>query len=111
MDEGNPRDVAAWLVAELRPTPGRLGDSLRAIGNFRETDLGGIMPGQHATVYVMAQPSLPLRGEVESMGWGVATDVSATFGGKNRRMSKAPSTGCGSRHASRCGSSMRHPTI
>ena len=52
-----------------------------AIGNFRETDLGGIMPGQHATVYVMAQPSLPLRGEVESLGWGVASDVSATFGG------------------------------
>ncbi len=52
-----------------------------AIGNFRETDLGGVMPGQHATVYVMAQPSLPLRGEVESLGWGVASDVSATFGG------------------------------
>ena len=52
-----------------------------AIGNFRETDLAGIRPGQHATVYVMAQPSLPLRGEVESLGWGVASNVSATFGG------------------------------
>jgi membrane fusion protein, multidrug efflux system len=52
-----------------------------AIGNFRETDLAGISPGQHATVYVMAQPSLPLRGEVESLGWGVASSVSATFGG------------------------------
>ena len=52
-----------------------------AIGNFRETDLAGIKPGQRATVYVMAQPSLPLRGEVESLGWGVASDVSATFGG------------------------------
>jgi multidrug efflux system membrane fusion protein len=52
-----------------------------AIGNFRETDLGGIAPGQRATVYVMAQPSLPLRGKVESLGWGVASDVSATFGG------------------------------
>ena len=31
MDEGNPRDLAAWLVAELRPTPGRLGDSLRIV--------------------------------------------------------------------------------
>ena len=29
----------------------------------------------------MAQPSLPLRGEVESLGWGVASNVSATFGG------------------------------
>jgi len=52
-----------------------------AIGNFREGDLAGIQPGQHATVYVMAEPSRPLRGEVESLGWGVASDVSATFGG------------------------------
>jgi len=52
-----------------------------AVGNFRETDLAGISPGQQATVYVMAQPSLPLRGEVESLGWGVASNVSATFGG------------------------------
>ena len=31
-----------------------------AIGNFRETDLPGMEPGQRATVYVMAQPSRPL---------------------------------------------------
>src|SRR5262252_5798120 len=52
-----------------------------AIGNFRETDLAGIKAGQRATVFVMAEPSRPLRGEVESLGWGVASDVSATFGG------------------------------
>src|ERR1700731_3108246 len=52
-----------------------------AIGNFRETDLAGMEPGQRATVYVMAQPSRPLRGQVNSLGWGVASDVSATFGG------------------------------
>jgi multidrug efflux system membrane fusion protein len=52
-----------------------------AIGNFRETDLAGMEPGQRATVYVMAQPSRPLRGEVDSLGWGVASDVSATGGG------------------------------
>jgi membrane fusion protein, multidrug efflux system len=52
-----------------------------AIGNFRETDLAGIRAGQRATVFVMAEPSRPLRGEVESVGWGVASDVSATFGG------------------------------
>jgi multidrug efflux system membrane fusion protein len=52
-----------------------------AIGNFRETDLAGMEPGQRATVYVMAQPSRPLRGQVDSLGWGVASDVSATFGG------------------------------
>jgi multidrug efflux system membrane fusion protein len=52
-----------------------------AIGNFRETDLAGMEPGQRATVYVMAQPSRTLRGQVESLGWGVASDVSATIGG------------------------------
>jgi multidrug efflux system membrane fusion protein len=52
-----------------------------AIGNFRETDLAAIRPGQRATVYAMAQPSRPVRGEVDSLGWGVASDVSATFGG------------------------------
>jgi membrane fusion protein, multidrug efflux system len=52
-----------------------------AIGNFRETDLAGMEPGQRATVYVMAQPSRLLRGQVDSLGWGVASDVSATIGG------------------------------
>ena len=52
-----------------------------AIGNFRETDLAGMEPGQSATVYVMAQPSRTLRGQVDSLGWGVASDVSATIGG------------------------------
>ena len=52
-----------------------------AIGNFRETDLAGIKPGQRATVFVMAQPNLPLRGTVDSLGWGVASSGSATFGG------------------------------
>jgi membrane fusion protein, multidrug efflux system len=52
-----------------------------AIGNFRETDLAGIKPGQRAAVFVMAQPRLPLRGTVDSLGWGVASSGSATFGG------------------------------
>src|SRR5499427_5151461 len=52
-----------------------------AIGNFRETELTGMDPGQHATVYVLAQPNRALRGEVDSLGWGVASDVSATIGG------------------------------
>ena len=52
-----------------------------AIGNFRETDLAGMEPEQRATVYVMAQPSRPLRGHVDSLGWGVASSVSATVGG------------------------------
>src|SRR5262244_941510 len=52
-----------------------------AIGNFRETDLAGMEPGQRATVYVMAQPNRAVRGVVDSLGWGVASDVSATVGG------------------------------
>jgi membrane fusion protein, multidrug efflux system len=52
-----------------------------AIGNFRETDLAGIKPGQSATVFVMAQPRLALRGTVDSLGWGVSSSGSATFGG------------------------------
>jgi membrane fusion protein, multidrug efflux system len=52
-----------------------------AIANFRETDLAAIKPGQHATVYVLAQPGRPVRGQVDSLGWGVASDVSATIGG------------------------------
>jgi multidrug efflux system membrane fusion protein len=52
-----------------------------AIGNFRETDLAGIKPGQRGTVYVLAQPSRPVSGKVDSLSWGVASDVSATFGG------------------------------
>jgi membrane fusion protein, multidrug efflux system len=51
-----------------------------AVGNFRETDLAGIRPGQHATVYVMARPNRPLRGEVESVGWGVTSDTGTTLG-------------------------------
>jgi multidrug efflux system membrane fusion protein len=43
--------------------------------------LAGIEPGQRATVYVMAQASHPVPGKVDSLGWGVASDVSATFGG------------------------------
>ena len=74
-----------------------------AIGNFRETDLAGIEPGQRATVYVMAQPSRPLRGEVDSLGWGVASDVSATFGGLphvERTLASAASSLRGARAAS-----------
>jgi multidrug efflux system membrane fusion protein len=52
-----------------------------AIGNFRETQLPGIAPGQRAIVYVLAAPGRPVRGTVESLGGGVAPDEGATFGG------------------------------
>ena len=50
-----------------------------AVGNFRETDLAGIKPGQHAVVYVMEAPRTPVRGVVDSLGGGVAPDEGATF--------------------------------
>jgi multidrug efflux system membrane fusion protein len=50
-----------------------------AVGNFRETDLRGITPGQHALVYVMEGPRTPVKGVVDSIGAGVAPDEGATF--------------------------------
>jgi membrane fusion protein, multidrug efflux system len=45
-----------------------------AVGNFRETELMGIKPGQRALVYVMQAPQTPVQGAVESIGGGVRTD-------------------------------------
>ena len=55
-----------------------------AVGNFRETDLRGIRPGQAARVYVMIAPDVPVRGTVESLGWGVSPDEGSTFDGLPR---------------------------
>ncbi len=55
-----------------------------AVGNFRETDLGGIVPGQRAAVYVLAAPGRPVAGVVDSLGWGVEPDEGGTFGGLPR---------------------------
>ena len=52
-----------------------------AVGNFRETDLPGIRPGAPALVYVLMAPDQPVRGTVDSLGWGVEPDEGATFGG------------------------------
>jgi membrane fusion protein, multidrug efflux system len=45
-----------------------------AVGNFRETDLMGIKPGQRALVYVMQAPQTPVSGVVDSIGGGVRSD-------------------------------------
>jgi membrane fusion protein, multidrug efflux system len=45
-----------------------------AVGNFRETELNGIKPGQRALVYVMQAPQTPLQGAVDSIGGGVRSD-------------------------------------
>ena len=55
-----------------------------AVGNFRETDLSGIRPGQHALVYVLSEPRRPLSGTVESVGWGVLPDEGADLEGLPR---------------------------
>ena len=44
-----------------------------AVGNFRETDLAGLQPGQHARVYVLGMPGEPVAGVVDSLGgWRIA---------------------------------------
>ncbi|HVJ55366.1 MAG TPA: multidrug transporter subunit MdtN [Aliidongia sp.] len=42
-----------------------------AVGNFRETELPSIAPGDPATVWLMADGDHPIAGTVESVGWGV----------------------------------------
>jgi multidrug efflux system membrane fusion protein len=55
-----------------------------AVGNFRETDLEGLQPGQRARVYVMTGPSQPVDGVVDSLGGGVSPDEGVTIGGLPR---------------------------
>ncbi|KRA01257.1 multidrug transporter subunit MdtN [Achromobacter sp. Root565] len=51
-------------------------DSTRwyATATFLETELSAIQPGDCATVYVAADRRLPLKGVVESIGWGVSEE-------------------------------------
>ena len=46
------------------------------IANFRETQLRHVAPGSGADVFLMAHENLPLRGVVESIGYGVTPDPS-----------------------------------
>ncbi len=52
-----------------------------AVGNFRETDLTGLRPGQAATVFVLSFGGQALRGVVDSLGGGVSPDEGSTSGG------------------------------
>lgn len=47
-------------------------DEWLAVGNFREFDLRQVREGDCATVYSMIDRSTPLRGKVESIGFGVS---------------------------------------
>ncbi|MBV8146273.1 MAG: multidrug transporter subunit MdtN [Gammaproteobacteria bacterium] len=42
-----------------------------ASANLRETDLARVQPGDCATVYSMLDRRLPIRGVIDSIGWGV----------------------------------------
>jgi membrane fusion protein, multidrug efflux system len=46
-------------------------DRWYAVANFRETELDEIHAGDPATVWLMADGGHPLKGRVESLGWGV----------------------------------------
>jgi len=46
-------------------------DRWYAVGNFRETELDEIRAGDPATVWLMVDGHHPLKGRVESLGWGV----------------------------------------
>jgi membrane fusion protein, multidrug efflux system len=55
-----------------------------AVGNFRETDLDGLQPGQRARVYVLSTPSQPVDGAVDSLAAGVSPDEGVVVGGLPR---------------------------
>lgn len=52
-----------------------------AVGNFRETDLAGLQPGQSATVFVLGFGGQAVRGVVQSLGGGVSPDEASTSNG------------------------------
>ncbi|WP_227870793.1 multidrug transporter subunit MdtN [Orrella marina] len=49
-------------------------DAWYATALFRETELPSIKVGDCAAVYTMAAPGTPMKGRVESIGWGVTTE-------------------------------------
>ena len=52
-----------------------------AVGNFRETDLAGLQPGQGATVFVLGFGGQAMHGVVDSLGGGVSPDEASTSNG------------------------------
>lgn len=47
-------------------------------GFFRETSLEGISPGDEAVITLMSYPKKPLKGRVDSVGWGIAQSDGST---------------------------------
>ena len=52
-----------------------------AVGNFRETDLAGLRPGQPATVFVLGFGGAAVHGVLDSLGSGVTPDEASTSNG------------------------------
>ncbi len=57
-------------------------------GFFRETLIGQMAAGDAATITLMSYPDNPLRGRVESIGWGIAIENGST--GQNLLPSVSP---------------------
>ena len=47
-------------------------------GFFRENNIEGIQPGDHAIVTLMSYPDRPLEGRVDSLGWGIFQEDGST---------------------------------
>lgn len=47
-------------------------ETFRVYGFFKETQIARIRTGDKAMVRLMSYPGMPLDGEVESLGWGIA---------------------------------------
>ena len=47
-------------------------------GFFKETDIHDVSPGKQAVVTLMAYPDQPLKGKVESIGYGIAHEDGST---------------------------------
>ncbi len=52
-----------------------------AVGNFRETNLAGLRPGQRATVWVLGFGAQAVSGHVDSLNGGVVPDEGAVSNG------------------------------
>ena len=55
-----------------------LGDVYKRQGFFRENTIADIRPGDQAVVTLMTYPDTPLKGRVESLGWGIAQQDGST---------------------------------
>ena len=52
--------------------------SYYVVGFFRENNIADIQPGDHAVVTLMTYPDAPLKGVVDSLGWGIAQNDGST---------------------------------